>query len=251
MEEHISQTEMYTWNFLEDNVNKIKNLTIVEVARLGHISTATIIRTLKKYGYDGFSDYRISLKNRKKLSRNKGDFSAEAAEAIEKNREEVTRTIKLLNANEIQTIVRIIDKSEDIYVMSAGPTRSVAEYIANKLQLSGKSCISLDDKDYMTFHANKMKETELLLAISLYGETEEIIIASEIAKKRGAKIITLTSNYKSTLANLADYKIFCYKSKLKKFHIGTDTASRIPLEIIARVLLDMYAIHKHLGKIKS
>lgn len=249
MDRHVSSTEMYTWDFLEDNVEKVRTMRVADLAKLGHISAATIVRTLKKHGYEGFSDYKSSLKNR--LVYTGEGFSFEARQVIEKNREEVVRTIELLNVDELEQVVKIIHKSQNIYVMSSGPTRSASEYLATKLQFSGKSCISLEDKDYMTFHANKMRKSDLLIAVSLRGETEEIILAGKIAKKRGAKMITLTSEYDSTLARLSDYKVLCYKSKLKKFDVATDTASRISLEIISRILLDMYAIYKRVGKIRE
>ena len=249
MDRSFSSTELYTWNFLEDNEDKVQSMTITKLASISHVSAATIERTLKKGGYDGYSDYKSSKKNRPHYILKESGFSVVAQELIEKNREEVNRTIDLLVPGDIEEIVHLIHKSQNIYIMSAGPTKSVANYFASKLQLSGKSCIALDDKDYMLFYANKMGREDLLLILSLYGETEEIILAGEIAKKNHANMVTLTSEGESTLAQQADYKMICYKSHLKKFGMTTDTASRISLEIIARVLLDMWSIYKNLGNI--
>ncbi|MGM9887251.1 MAG: MurR/RpiR family transcriptional regulator [Lactococcus sp.] len=245
----MTNAEIYAWNYLENNSAKVKTLKISEIALESHTSPATIIRAVKKMGYSGYSDYKSITRTLTSLSE-KNNFSEEAVLVIEKNREEVNKTLDNIDPDQTQEIVTILSKARNIYIVSSGPTTSVANYMANKLELSGRSCIALEDKDFMVFHANKMRKTDLLIVISLFGETEELIVTAKIAHSLGAKILTLTSEGTSTLAQIADYTIISYKSKLKKFDISTDTASRVCLEISSRVLLDMYAIYKHLRNIK-
>ncbi|BAV01999.1 hypothetical protein [Lactococcus formosensis] len=46
--EKLSDAEMYTWEFLEENKSKVQLMSITQIAEEAHVSTATIVRTLKK-----------------------------------------------------------------------------------------------------------------------------------------------------------------------------------------------------------
>lgn len=243
--EKLTTTELYAWNFMEDHSDQLLSSKISEIAELAHCSTATIIRAIKKQGYSGYYEYRLHLKNRKMLHQSaRSDFSESSLALIEKNREEINRTLELLSAEEMKKIIVNLNNAKTIYVISAGPTKSVGRYLTNKLQFSGKNCLAIEDQDFMIFHAKKMTANDFLIAISLRGETEELVVTSTIANRKGTTVLSITSEPESTLASLSDFQILSYKSKMEKYNYGTDIASRIPLEVSARVLLDLYAIYK-------
>lgn len=246
----LTTTELYAWNFLEDHCDQLMHSKISDIAELAHCSSATIIRAIKKQGYSGFYEYRLHLKNRKIMHQKTGsDFSETALALIQKSRDEVNRTLELLNVDEMKKIITVLDNASTIYVISAGPTKSVGRYLTNKLQFSGKNCLAIEDKDFMLFHAKKMTANDLLIVISLRGETEELVVTSTIASRKGTTILSITSDAESTLASLSDFQLLSYKSKMEKFNFGTDIASRVPLEVSARVLLDLYAVYKEQGSI--
>ena len=96
----LSEAESYCWNHIQDNLNRIPNLSISILATESHVSVSTVNRTLKKMGYDGYSDFKQTIRNTKN-ERRKNGFSKEVNQAIRKNEIEITRTINQLSADDI------------------------------------------------------------------------------------------------------------------------------------------------------
>jgi DNA-binding MurR/RpiR family transcriptional regulator len=224
-------------------------MTISKVAEASHVSISTVNRTLNKMGYDGYSDFKHSVKNDK--SRPSNGFSSEVNEAFLKNETEITRTINQLSVEEIESAIRLINRHDDITLLAMGLSDNVSLEMMAKLQLFSKRCTKYNDPEYMMYHAGKMHETDLVIVISISGETPELVEATAIAKAHGAKILALTASPSSQLAQAADVSLSAYKSKIKELDFGLDVASRIPLQIVNRILIDAFAIYKQSATIRE
>ncbi|WP_136249351.1 MurR/RpiR family transcriptional regulator, partial [Halomonas borealis] len=77
------------------------------LATESHVSVSTVNRTLKKMGYDGYSDFKQTIRNTKN-ERRKNGFSKEVNQAIRKNEIEITRTINQLSADDIEAAIKLI-----------------------------------------------------------------------------------------------------------------------------------------------
>ena len=246
----LSEAETYCWNYIQDNLTKIPHLSISTLAQEAHVSLSTVNRTLKKAGYDGYIDFKQTVIHTKN-ERKKNGFSKEVNEAIHKNEVEITRTINQLSAEDIENVIKLIDQHEDIIIFSTGLSSNVATEMVSKLRLFGKNCVCHDDFDYMAYYANRVDKNCLVVAISVSGETPEIVAALRKAKAHQAKIVVLTATIPSTMADIADVYLSAYKSKLKEINFGIDVGSRIPLQVVNRILLDAYSIYKNLGPIRE
>ena len=251
--EKLSAAEMYTWDFLEENKSKVQLMSITQISELAHVSTATIVRTLKKRGFDGFADFKNSLKRQKSVAdaENKiAGLSEEANQFVFKNLVEVSRTISLLDASELEEIAKVIDQSQMIMTVARGASEGVADDLLHRLQTMSKNAISRYYDD-MEMYAEKLTANDMVLVVSSTGEEAIIISAVKKAKKQAAKIVVLTSDYNSTLASLSDHCLIAYRSKLEREELYGDAGSTIPLELVSRVMVDMYAIYKDKGTIKA
>lgn len=246
----LSAAELYCWNYIQDNLDKIPKLSISKISENAHVSVSTVNRTLKKMGYEGYKEFKETIRQAKN-ERRKNGFSRQVNEAIQKNEVEITRTINQLSAVEIENAIKMIDHHSHIIIFSAGLSSNVAREMMNKLQIFGKDCASYDDFDYMKFYANRITRDTLVIAISVSGETQEIASAIRTAKTHHANVIALTAAPTSTIASLADIKLSAYKSKNKEIDFGLDVSSRIPLQVVNRILLDAFAIYKNLVPIRE
>ena len=64
---HLTSVEIYIWNYLEENKAKIIQMTVAQIAKSAHVSPSSIIRTLKKKNFSGFSEYK-NMEKQKFLS---------------------------------------------------------------------------------------------------------------------------------------------------------------------------------------
>lgn len=246
----LSDAEKHCWEYLQHNLSKIPNLTIQKISQEAHVSLSTVTRTVKKMGYDGYIDFKQSLKHNKGEKRKNG-FSKEVNNAIRKNEIEISRTINQLSAEDIEQAVKMIDRQEQILLFSAGLSRSVAWEMQRKLSVMGKIVFSYDDFDDMKFYANRAGRKTLVVAFSISGDTPEIAESLRIARGKKAKAIAITASIFSSIAEQADVKISAYKSGSKEYNFGLDVSSRLPLQVVNRILLDAYAIYKNLEAIRD
>lgn len=247
---NLSDAEFYCWTYIQDHLDQIPQLSISKLALGASVSLSTVNRTLKKLGYEGYKEFKETIRQTRN-ERKKNGFSQEVNHAIQKNEIEITRTINQLSVEDIETSIKLIDHHGHIIIFSAGPSFNVAREMMNKLQLFGKDCACHDDFDCMNYYAKHVNQDTLVIVISLSGETPEIVTALKIVKNRHSKIIALTASSTSQIASLADVKISVYKSTHKEINFGLDVASRIPLQVANRILLDAFAIYKNLIPIRD
>lgn len=247
---NLSEAELYCWNYIQDNLDKIPQLSISKLSENAHVSLSTVNRALKKMGYEGYKEFKEHIRQTKN-ERKKNGFSKEVNQAIQKNEIEITRTINQLSAEDIEEAIKLIDRHSHIIIFSTGLSSNVAREMMNKLQIFGKDCVAHDDFDYMKYYASRVRRDTLIIAISVSGETPEIVSAIKLAKVHQAKVVALTADSLSTIAGLADIKISAYKSKVKEINFGLDVGSRIPLQVVNRILLDAFAIYKNLVPIRE
>jgi DNA-binding MurR/RpiR family transcriptional regulator len=250
--EKLTDTEMYTWEFLEENKSKVQLMSITQIAAEAHVSTATIVRTLRKRGFDGFVDFKSSLKRNKNGVNSEENMliglSDEANQYVFKNLIEVSRTISLLNPEDLEAISKVLVETNMIMTVARGASEAVADDMIHRFQTLRKNAISRYYDD-MEMYAEKLTAEDMMLIVSSTGEEKIIVSAAKKAKKKGAKIVVLTGDYRSQLAQISDYYILAYQSKLEKEELYGDAGSILSLEVICRIMVDMYSIYKTKGTI--
>ena len=115
-----------------------------------------------------------------------------------------------LDEDAINKFEDIIIGSKNIFVTGAGRSGLAAKAFAMRLMHLGLSAYVVGETISPAIYGD-----DCIVAISGSGETNTIVSAAKISKKRGAKVLALTSYPESTLGKLAD----CYvlvKGRTKK-----------------------------------
>lgn len=81
-----------------------------------------------------------------------------------------------------------------------------------------------------------------MIIISLNGETPELVEATKNACKAGINTISITTNQNSSVVKHSDISLVGYKSDMSYFP-EYEVHSRLPLQVISRIILDSYAIN--------
>ena len=236
VEEKLTTSEKIIVDFLNDNESKLMNMSIVDIADLTFTSPATVSRTIRKIGMNGFTELRYRL-----LNQNKQDTEIMAYQGVnrilEKSLIEVSRTIENISLQDIVEVVNSIDRAKRIYLFARGLSELVAQEFDAKIKLMGYNAFLINDPNIMVKLAKNIKYNELVIVFSLRGETESIIDAVKNAKENGVKVVGCCCEKNSTLNSLADIMIVGEKHRdisIKEFEV----TSRIPLQVISRVIID-------------
>lgn len=240
----LSESERYLLEYIHENMNDIANMSIVTLSENATVSTATIVRLMKKLGYDGYTSFKYRLKQDKKMidfDDLLGDINENIKQAIKKNEEEVKRTIQLQSIGQIEDAVQKIYDADKIYIFARGFSEMIAKEMTVKFQVMGKTCETHDDPNIIRIKSGKVKRNELAIFISLSGETNELVEACQNLNLKQVSTITLTANVNSNLSKLSDMTFLGYKSDHSLFP-EYEVRSRLSLNVIARILMDAYVI---------
>lgn len=238
-----SASEQYVVNLITKERTKIIQMSIVEFANFANVSTATIVRTMKKMGYSGYTDFRHSI------GRNNSREEPAVLRAADKNirrvitanQREVEETINLLNIGTIEDGVQQIAGASSIYIFARGLSEMIADEMSLKLQLSGKYTQTLHDPNIIMTLAKRVQPDACAIFISLNGETPELVTAARSLHESGVPIITITTNGEAPLTQYTDILFTGYKSE-ESYFPNYEVHSRLPVQVISRILLDSYVV---------
>ena len=124
------------------------------------------------------------------------EFMLSAIEAILDN---IRDAEEYLVEEDIANFIEIITTADNIFVTGAGRSGLAAKAFAMRLMHLGLSSYVVGETISPAINAG-----DCILAISGSGETNTIVTAARISKKRGAKVLALTSYPESSLGQLAD-----------------------------------------------
>ena len=240
----LSQSERYLLEYIYKNMEKIPNMSIVKLSEEANVSTATIVRLMKKIGHEGFTSFKYNMKDKLKTLNNIeaiDEIDMKIKHAIKKNEEEVLKTLQMLNKGNIEDAIQKMYNAEKIYIFARGFSEMIASEMTIKLQLSGKNCEMHDDPNIIRVISQKLKGKEMAIFVSLNGETEELVEACKNFKIKNVSTITLTAALDSRLAKLSEITFIGYKGA-HSFFPDYEVRSRLPLQVISRVILDAYII---------
>lgn len=123
-------------------------------------------------------------------------FMISAIEAILDN---IHDAEEYLVEEDIAKFIEVITTADNIFVTGAGRSGLAAKAFAMRLMHLGLSSYVVGETISPAINAG-----DCILAISGSGETNTIVTAARISKKRGAKVLALTSYPESSLGQLAD-----------------------------------------------
>lgn len=243
----LSNAELYLWNFVQNNPEKIAKMSIVALSQLAKVSTATIVRTMQKMGYSGYTAYRESLKLRNSNFSVLNDADDNIREVITKNEIEMDNTLHNLDYSTIEDSISMTKQANNIYLFARGFSESIARELMIKLQLTGKYAQLHTDPNIIKTVAKRIKTNEVVIFISLNGETDELVEAARELNKNDVPILTFTTNKNSSLAKLSTLIFNGYISKTNYFP-DYEVRSRLPLQIMTRIFADAYSVRTGFAK---
>lgn len=230
--ENLSKTELGVVNYINDNEDKLSDLSIVDIAFETFSSPATVSRAIRKCGINGFNELRYKL-----TAKTENTEVKDLNEIMNKSLIEATSVIEHMSIPNVLDILHAMRDAKRVLIFSRGPTHLVAQELSMKLQVLDFFVVDVEDPQIMRIMSKNLQEDEVVIILSLNGETKELIDSARNAKLRGCKVITLCCSSTSELFEYSDYTWLGYKHS----HIAIrnyEVTSRLPLYIMCRILVD-------------
>lgn len=209
----LSATDRKIAKTILDQPHAVVNMTISALAKDADVSEASISRFCRTVGLGGFHALKIALAQvagdeHSYYHQVSGDSLQEALKSISDNKvAEITSTLAGTNSTTIQAILDALHGASMVLCAASGGTMPVAQDAAYKFNQLGILATADPIWETAIGQAMNMPQDGVLFIVSNSGETEEMLTLLGVAKKRGIKIIALTNNVDSPIAQQADLHV--------------------------------------------
>ena len=210
----MSKTEKKIADFIFNNASSFKPMTITDFAKAADTSEATIVRFVKRIGCDGYSQFKILLAREETHNHlvnesilDTDDFVSMYSKISDDVYSSFIKTRNGLTNELLSSAYNLINSAERIILMGVGNSNAMSLDFYHKLLRLGFNVQSIYDSHFQLISACQADEKTLIIAVSHSGFTKDIYDAALTAKEKGAKILSITSNAKSPIAQLSDVVI--------------------------------------------
>lgn len=229
--------------------DQILDKSAQEVAKDLGTSTAALVRFSRKLGYDGFSQLKQKLSATYAFHADDKKYYEEVSDAETprslKNKLKVRINHMVETTNDaladeaIKKAVTMIANKDLIFVFGIGASAIVAQDIFQKFSRIGKKVVFLQDTHLFVSALAVHQNDALFLAISMKGETREVLDIAKLAQKMAIPIIVISGREDSTLAKLADCLLHSVSGEDYKMRTAA-TMSLMAQLYVVDVLFYMY-----------
>ena len=182
------------------------NLPVTELADRAHVSKPTVVRFCRSVGYDGLSDFKLKLAG----SVSEGvPFIHRSVDADDKTSDVTVKVIDntvaafLKYRNDassfvldqaVQALAATHASGKRIEFYGVGNSGIVAQDAQHKFFRLGMNTIAYSDGHMQVKSASMLGKGDCVVIISNSGRTRDLMDACDIARKRGATTIVITSS---------------------------------------------------------
>lgn len=225
-----NEKEIRIYEYINKNSVKFPYMTIRELAKEIAVSTTTILNFIKKAGYTSYSDFKYAYKiqeKKKVFNKEKYDFK-EVIECLGK-------FDSTFYKDKFKDAISILKDSANVIFIGIGNSGIIAQYGARLFSSNGKFSLAINDPYLRVTGVNN---DTTIIALSVSGETSEVIREVKDLKKDDCKVIVITTTENCTLARLSDVTIPYYIEAVCNEHI--DITTQMPaigiIENLSRIL---------------
>lgn len=198
----LNQLELFVYKYVTSHLEECKTMTIRDLSTQSHVSSTTILRFLKKMGFEGFSDFKYVLRHR-----NDQTPASELSQDLGPIGQFLKQTATTEYTEKMEEVARVVAQSNTRLFFGMGSSGSMAQYGARILSNYGMLTLAITDPFQPQPISERDYSKTLIILLSVSGETEGVLTQANYYRQNGAKIVAITANSASTLAQIADYSL--------------------------------------------
>ncbi|WP_251862224.1 MurR/RpiR family transcriptional regulator [Clostridium sp. Marseille-Q2269] len=233
----LSYSEKHVFYYIDNNLNLAKTQSLTKMAEVNSVSTTTIIRMCHKLDLLGFSELKYIIKsiNQDNLSKNENIIKSIVTD--------INSTAENINHDDLNELIKMIDRSEKIIIVAVGLTKTIGEYFSKLLMQFNKNSIYIYESHIIDLLPNTLHYKDLVIFISNSGKTQTLISIAEKLSFGNFKTACIVNSPNSPLANLSRLSISgeVEKNEFK----GYDITPRSSLVFLIDIIYNSYILFKN------
>lgn len=235
--ENLTANDLYIWKYISNHKEECCELTIDQLASKCNVSRTTILRFAQKLSLQGYSELKVYLKwemKKEPIQEN----------VIDNFFDSISKAIKEYREKDFTTVCKMIYESKRVFLYGTGAVqRSVAQEM-RRIFLSGHECLNvIEGVDEIQALVNTLAEDDLVIIISLKGESDNAKLFSKQLVLKGVPFISVTGPEDNDISRLSTESLYVNTLGI---NIGTETEYRaLDLYfVLADVLFLNYMLYK-------
>ncbi|MFD2830203.1 MurR/RpiR family transcriptional regulator [Corticicoccus populi] len=233
----LSENDLHIIKMIHTHISDMKKMKIQELASLSHTSVSSIHRLCRKLGFDGYSELKAYIKINKENNDNVQDL-------MEILNRDIQQTFNHLKHLDFDNLNQLIDQAPYIYIYGTGAAQvEVASDVQRLFLAIYKKSMLLKNELELERAIEQIHDNELLIIISLSGETRNFEEMIRLIKTRNVKYISVTTLRDNVLAQHAMFNLYVNTTPFTLYN-GVENSSFLPYHMVFDVIIRKYSLWK-------
>ncbi len=224
--------------FLNNSFAEGEDLSARTVAATLYVSEAALSRFAKKCGYKGYREFIFDYRRDKEKDYAKEHLSRITRRVRDTYDMLMEENFRHLDETVIRHAVTLLEGANRVVVCGMGSSGYAALELQMRFMCLGMDITAITDSQMIRIATSLAQPDTLLIALTLSGQTPEILQAISQASQKGAKSLLITSDKKVKGKELCDEII--YVTATPDQAGGTDVSPQFPILVIADILYSYY-----------
>jgi len=201
-----------------------------------YVSEAALSRFSQKIGFLGYREFIFQYK--KTLNKETKVVEGYIKEALNTYEELLNKSYTLIDSEQIKRIVHLFNQKTRIFVYGMGSSGLAANEMKMRFTRLGMDVEAITDSHMLAVNFVRLNENCIVMGISVSMVTKEVLSALDMAKKRGANTILVTS--KKPDAEQESYDEVLLVAVRKNLDYGNIISPQFPVLIMIDILYASY-----------
>jgi len=217
------ESEKKIADFILEQPEIAVNMTVAQISRRVGVADSSIVRFCQKLGFNGFTELKINLaRNLTQPSElifeninMDDDYATILSKVFASSIKALEDSLKMLEASDFSKAVELLLKARRIEFYGVGTSAPIAMDAYYRFMRIGMNTHVATDPHISRISASMLDAECVVVGISHTGRTKDTVKAVEIAKRKGASIIGVTSYIDSPISRLADCRLITSTSEAR------------------------------------
>lgn len=199
----LNENDLYILKYILKNKKECYNLGISELANRCNVSKTTIVRCVKKLGFQGYGEFKVHLKWKET------DVINEEVNDIENFFTEINQTINYIKDKDFTKVCKLIYNAERVFVYGTGAAQSVvAEALKQTFLAINKYFFTIEGAKEFNILVDTVTDKDVIIIISLSGNTDFLHQFTNKLSLRGIEYISITKLVNNKLSTTTKYNLY-------------------------------------------
>ena len=207
----LTETEKEILEYMVENLDVLPKLSSRKLAEKTYTSPTTVVRFVKKLGYQNYNDFKYNIISKLKNNNEESQITSHekalsVLNKVEKIQIEAMNDFK--NKISLKTFQEIIDvcyQHQYIDIIANDCNAILGKYALHYLSSLGKMVHVYHETNQQIYASMNVPHDHLVIIISKYALHETLLNCALTIKRRHIKTIAITNHQENTLSKRCDY----------------------------------------------